>query len=487
MAALGDVYRLAGLRTDDAAWRLLRTDHAPVILGLLGRHFTHGARPLPAPELFALLDADLEELRDNGWDLPQTGRGYCAAWVRDGFLLRRSSSTAREEFLEPTEGTLAALDFAGALQAPIRAVTESRLTTLASQLSALARDSDPSAQSRLARLQVERAALDRQIAAVESGDFPVLGGERALERGREILALASEVPSDFARVQSAFDELNRSLRARILDDESDRGDTLGDVFRGVDLIADSEAGRSFSAFYDTILDPARAAQIDDAITAVLDRPFAAEFTGEQHRRLRGLLTDMEVAAGEVHAVMTSLSRSLRHFVQSRAYEEHRRIQQLIRSTQQQARTVATVRRPFDVLDLELVRVGMAIESVSALRLHDPADDRVTDEVVVHPAGHADLESLRQLIRESEIDFDELTGNIAATLTQRGQASIADVLVEHPATQGLASIVGLLVLAGRHGHRVDGTERIGWTSQAGLTRSVVIHRHQFDPTAPELQP
>ena len=486
MSVVGDVYRISALRSDDAAWALLRAKNAPVILALLGRHFSDGVRRLPAPELFALLDTDLEELRDSGADLPNTGQGYCAEWVRSGFLLRRSSAAAREESLEPTDGAFAALDFVSSLRTPVTSVTESRLSTLSTQLSALARDSDPDTESRLARLRAERDALDRRIAAVESGDFPVLAGARALERTREILALASEVPADFARVRTDFDELNRSLRARILDDENDRGDTLGDVFRGVDLIAESDSGRSFAAFYDTILDPARSAEIDDAITAVLDRPFAAELDADQRRKLRRLLTDMEVAAGEVHEIMTSLSRSLRHFVQSRAYEEHRRIQQLIRSAQQKATAVAEVRRPFDVLDIDLVRVGMAIESITSLRMHNPADDRVTDDVVVHQSGVADLAALRALVRESEIDFDELTANVADLLATQAHATVGDVLADHPATQGLASVVGLLVLATRHGHRVDGTEHITWTSVRGTPRSAVIARHQYDPTAPELQ-
>lgn len=487
MSAIGDVHRLQTLRTEGSAWTLLRAKNAAVALALLGRHFSQGTRRIPAPELFALLDADLEELRDNGLDLPQTGQGYCADWVRAGFLLRRSSTVAREESLEPTDGAFAALEFVAALSSPVSTITESRLSTLATQLGTLARDSDPSAQSRLDRLHAERAEIDRQIAAVQSGDFPVLDGDRALERAREILALASEIPGDFARVRAAFDQLNRNLRAQILDDGTDRGDTLGDIFRGVDLIADSDAGRSFTAFYDTILDPARSAAIDDAIAAVLDRPFADALSTDQHRRFRSLLTDMESAAGEVHATMTSLSRSLRHFVQSRAYEEHRRIQQLIRAAQQKARGVAEVRRPFDALDLHLIRIGMSIESVAGLRLHNPGDDRVTDDVAIHESGRADLAALRQLVRESEIDFDELTGNVTASLAERGRASVGDVLTDHPATQGLASVVGLLVLATRHGHRADGDETIAWTSAGGTPRSAVIVRHQFDPTAPELQP
>src|SRR5690606_25409024 len=138
------------------------------------------------------------------------------------------------------------------LTAGTSSVTESRLTTLSSQLQALARDSDPRTQTRLAALRAERDALDRQIEAVESGDFPVLDGVRAVERSVEILALAEEVPGDFARVRAELEGLNRELRARILDDDGNRGDTLGEVFRGVDLIGSSDAGRSFTGFYDMI-------------------------------------------------------------------------------------------------------------------------------------------------------------------------------------------------------------------------------------------
>ncbi|NLG47912.1 DUF3375 domain-containing protein [Gordonia sp. (in: high G+C Gram-positive bacteria)] len=484
MSAIGDVHQRKALREENPGWVLLCSANAATTLTLLGRHFRDGVRSIPAPELFDLLDADLEQLRDDGWDLPRSGQGYCADWVREGYLLRRARGSSREESIEPTEGTFAAMAFVAGLTSTTSTVTESRLTTLATQLAALARDTDPSVETRLARLQAERDEIDRQMAMVRSGDFPVLEGGRAIERSHEILSLASEIPGDFARVRTSFDELNRTLRARILDEDSDRNDTLGDVFRGVDLIGDSDAGRSFTGFYDTILDAGRSAQIDDAISTILDRPFAADLTAAERRGFRALLTDMENAAAEVHDTMTSLSRSLRHFVQSRAYEEHRKLQQLIRTAQQHARGVAQVRRPFDVLDLELVRVGMSIESVAALKPHNPADDRVVDEIEIHESGLADLAELRQLVRESEIDFDELAGNVAASLATRGRASVGDVLADHAATQGLASVVGLLVLAVRHGHPTPDSEDVQWTSVSGARRRATIVRHVYDPTAEE---
>lgn len=484
MSAVASVHRLTRLRERSPAWSLLRAEHSAVMLALLGQHFDRTTRRLPAPELFARLDADLQDLRDEGFELPRTGQAYCADWVRAGYLLRRPADGTREETLEPAEGTFAALGFAAGLDGQSRSATESRLTTLSSQLQALARDSDPASATRLATLHAERAELDRQIAAVESGDFPVLGAERAVERTREILALAAEVPGDFARVRAELEDLNRQLRARILDEDGDRGHTLGDVFRGVDLIGRSAAGRSFNAFYDTILDPERSAQIDGWIDTVLQRPFAREFTGEQRQQFRNLLSDMETAGSEVHAMMSSLSRSLRHFVQSRHFEDQRRLQKLLRRTQQQALEVAKVRRPYDVLELELTRIGMAIESVAGLRLHNPSDDLVTEPVASHTPGAVDLAALRKLVRESEIDMAELSANVAEALRTRGSATVAAVLQDHPATQGLASIVGLLVLADERGMSDDGVEQVEWTSMAGVHRAATIPKLTFTTKSTE---
>src|SRR5699024_944409 len=231
-------------------------------------------RRLPAPELSAAAEADLPAVREAGFDRPRSGQAYCTDWIRNGYLVRRPSPTGGEETVEPAEGLLSAIGFTTGLGSGAGAVTASRLTTLSAQIRALARDSDPGAESRLRALHAERAEIDRQIAAVESGDYPVLGGTAAHERVGEILSLAAEVPSDFARVRAELEDLNRQLRARILDESEDRTDTLGEVFRGVDVIGRSEAGRSFTGFYDLIIDPELSARLDSWVEQILGRDFA---------------------------------------------------------------------------------------------------------------------------------------------------------------------------------------------------------------------
>lgn len=97
---------------------------------------------------------------------------------------------------------------------------------------------------------------------------------------------------------------------------------------------------------------------------------------------------------------------------------------------------------------------------------------------------ADLAALKALVRESEIDFGELTGNVNAIVSNKGPATIAEILETFPATQGVASIVGLVALAERHGVRTstERTEQVWWTP---VTRDVgnvlgTTHRHATVP-------
>ena len=67
---------------------------------------------------------------------------------------------------------------------------------------------------------------------------------------------------------------------------------------------------------------------------------------------------------------------------------------------------------------------------------------MTDAVV----GEIDIDALRTLINESDINLFELRRNIDRTLETRTVATIAEVLADFPATQGLGTVIGLLYLA-----------------------------------------
>ncbi len=478
MPAVAQTLRLAQLKESDAAWRLLDADSAPVIIGLLGHHLGSDERRIDAEELYERLDADLERLRAHGLRLPLSAKGYCAQWRAAGFLTRRASAESRGETLELSPDTIVAIRFVEGRAAPRSSATESRLASLAVQVRQLAIDTDPDAATRIALLDEEIERIERRIRALRSGDEAALDDSRALERVRDLLAQAADVPDDFARVRADFEALNASLRQKIVESDASQATVVDEVFRGVDHISESEAGRSFSAFSQLILDPALGAAFEADIRRVLDRDFVRELTPAERRLLRSFLTTLKTRSAEIHDVITVFARALRRYVQSQDYQRDRVMRSLLRDAQHAGVQAAAHIRPWHPIGLSLDLSSVALATIGTLDLHDPAELDATEEVIPIKVEVADLGELRALARETEIDFNELTRNVNDVLTQFTTCTVADVLAAHPATQGVASVVGLLTLAATHGTVDDEPEVLEWTSNSGVSRTAVIPTHRF---------
>ena len=483
MSSLHTALAAARLTVDSPAWVLLRGSNAASAVGMLGEHLGGETKRLLAPVLFERIDNDLDLLRDNGFDLPQTAQGYCSDWVKNGILIRRAVEGTREETYELSDGALVAIRFVNQLVAPRASVTESRLTTILDRVHRLTVSTDPDASTRLAALRAERDRIDAEIDRVAAGEYEVLAAERAMEQARDILGLADEIPADFARVRAEMERINRDLRTRLIEQADSRGTVLDDIFRGVDHLAQSDAGRSFNGFFSLILDAEQATAFEDDVTDLLARDFARALAPAQSRLLRRLLPSLQDSSSEIHEVMTSFSRSLRRFVQSQELAEDREIHRLLQDTQRQALDLARKIPPYTRTTLELALTGVAFDSVSALTLHNPADHQTADDVVTHVGAEVDWELLKQLARASEIDLAELRGYVNDAVHRRGSVTVAEVLDEHPATQGVASVVGLLVLADAHASPLEGREPVRWSATSGTARHGTIPRHLFKERLP----
>lgn len=464
-------FALSRLHQDSAAWALLRSPNAPVAVAILDTHLGGDQRRVTAADLFELVDADLDDLRDHDLDLPGTGQSYCSGWRKAGILIRRPTDDSRTETFELSPAAFSAIRYIRQLVEPRSTVTQSRLATIATQLADLSRDTDPNGSTRLATLHAERDRIDAEIARVRTGDVSVLGSREARERAQDIVDLARELPDDFARVRADLEKINRDLRLRIVEDDDAQAHVLQDIFRGVDLLQESDAGHSFKAFYSLVLDPEVSDSFHDSIEQVLERPFAASLSPEEKRFLRSLLRTLQERSGEVHGVMTTFARGLRRFVQSQEYQRDRVIRRLLRDSLAEAAPLSSTVRPYSTTGYDLERTSVGIRSVGALTLHDPGDLITSTDVVEHDDdGVLDVAQLRLLARATEIDFDELRGDVGETIAALGPSTIGAVLERHPATQGIASVVGLLVLADQHttqtGSGADGidtesTELVRW--------------------------
>jgi hypothetical protein len=456
--------------------RLLRADLMPVLVSILSARFAD-QRTLPYSEFVTAVGEDLAELRDAGFSLPQTPQQYAASWIKDGILVRRPTDT-REETVELSRSAADALRFIAAVEQPQSTVTSSRLSNVADLLAGLARDSDPVPTSRVEALRARRDALDAEIADVEAGNFEPLADAAATERFREILRLAEEVPGDFAKVADDLDHLNQALREQIINTDGSRGGVLERVFAGVDVIEESDAGRTFTAFHRLLLDPALTDAFDQAVDAVLERSFARALAGPDAAFLRLFLTTLQRESAQVRQTLTTFSRSLRRFVETQEYREHKRLAAALDRAEQAAYAALRECSPIQPIGRDIDLTSMQIASIGAWSLHNPAELRSDTEVVAHPSTELDIEQLRALVRLTEIDFPELQRQVSATLGELPTATVADVLARFPATQGLASIVGLLLLATENATRADGEETWAWTTSTGRTKTVRAPRYVF---------
>ncbi len=459
-------------------WRLLSSTNGPTVIGLLQSHLYEKERSLSASILFERLTRDMEELRAQGDDFPQTAQAYVANWLSDGYLERRFPPGATEEEYELSTATVEAVRFLSAIAEPHMAATESRLSLVIQALVGLAEDTDTDKYRRIDRLLVEQARIDKEIGAIQKGQMRVLPHDAALERTREIITLADDLTGDFRRVRDQFEQLNRELRERIMDSEGNRGEVLDSLFAGIDLIVESEAGRTFSAFWRLLTDPEQAAMLEESLDSVMSREFVGELDMRERRFLLRLTRNLLEQGGAVHEVLQTFARSLKHFVQSREYLEQRRVNQLLKEAQRAALGIKNEVKATESLEYSLELTSSRLRSLSQWVLFDPSLQGDLDEMREGEPPPIDLESISELVAQSEIDFRTLKEHVHSLLEQRDQVSIGDVLEYFPASQGLGSVVGLLALGSRHGIKGDSVETVAWVGEDDQGRRARIPKIFF---------
>jgi hypothetical protein len=290
---------------------------------------------------------------------------------------------------------------------------------------------------------------------------------------------AAALPDDFARVLAEFEELNSALRAKIIESDESQRSVLDDIFRGVDLIGESPAGQSFSGFSNLVLDPVLGAAFEEDVRDILSREAANELTIPERRLLRQLLTTLKDRSAEIHDVITSFAKGLRRYVVSQDYQRDRVLRRVLLDALNRGRELKDTLPPPRRTGAHLDLTAVSLVSLGALRLHDPADfDASGTELESDDGESISLQELREIARQTEIDFSELADNVNAAVARGGAITVRQVLELFPATQGVGSVIGLLSLAADHGVLGEGTEEVEWAGADGVHRRARVATHEF---------
>ncbi|HWO09144.1 MAG TPA: DUF3375 domain-containing protein [Polyangiaceae bacterium] len=445
-------------------WRLLAADKSVVTIALLQHVLLRADKLLPASVLYERIGNALEELRAAGEELPQTAQAYVADWLGQGWLTRRLAPGAHEEDFELSAEATAAARFVTSLLKRRTLATESRLALVQRLVLELAEKTDENPETRIDALVAERDRLDREIEAVRGGVVTALPEDRAIERAREVIALTDELAADFRRVRDDFDQLNRGLRQSLVEHEGSRGEVLEALFAGVDVIAQSDAGRTFAAFWRLLTDPDQSEALRDALELLVRRPFAKRLEARERKFLLNLTHLLGAEGSSVHDVLQNFARSLKSFVQSREFMEQRRLHTLLKRATQAALAARDAVRPTEDIGYELMLTSSRIRSLSQWSLYDPAQRMSDADMRDADLSTIDLELIGELVRQSEIDFRTLRRHLFDLLDERSPVSIAEALRRFPAEQGLGSVVGYVALGVKHGQLTPGVESVSWVGK-----------------------
>ncbi|HIU84444.1 MAG TPA: DUF3375 domain-containing protein [Candidatus Aphodousia gallistercoris] len=462
--SLTENYR--ALRTR-SMWSLLASDTAPETVACLQLLLFEAGERLPLSVFVDRLKLFLNELSVESIDNQQV-QAKVNQWRVSGFIAIRYSAGQKDDpWVELTAAAHEAISFIASQGGNRTSPTESRLELLIHSIKKLVMDTDLNAKDRIARLKKEKERINEQIKQIKAGRLEVANDTEIKAQVYDLMEMLENLNGDFYRIRDRFRELSMKLHEDIMRNEGSVGGILGNFFTGYDAIANSDEGKTFNAFYDFLNSAEEMAQIDDSIDALQERSFWMQLTDRERRNVLNMRRNLNDRARETQAVMRLLAGSLKHLVQSSDYKQNRRMRELLADAKREA-LAARETFSYSSAVFELPQSTASIASSAALDLYDPETEATPEAMQMAQADMVDLQALARRVEAADINFPRLKRQLKDVLSHREVASIADVLGQYPAEQGLASVVGLMSLAVRFGAEIapDRTEAVAWKDRFG---------------------
>ncbi len=450
------------LRQSHPAWRILVADHAPLILSFLDLAFIQpNRRAILAPELTALLDAYLDQLRETYPDrYPRSAHDYLEDWAAPGraYLRKYYPKSGSDAEFDMTPATEKAIEWLQALVPQPFVGTESRLLTLLQLLRDLAAGAQDDPTARIQELAHRRNEIEREIERVREGRAGPLDATQVKERYAQIADTARRLLADFRQVEENFRMLDGETRERIATSTQPKGALLEEIFGETDHIHRSDQGKSFSAFWEFLMSPSRQDELRERLRAVHSLEAIRELPREDFvRNIPPMLLD---AGEKVYGTVAQLVEQLRRFVDDRSHLENRRILDLIHEIETHGialKRIAPTATDFATVDGFVPELNLPM----CRSLYRPPSNPVLDGAPIEE-GAAEL-NLMALFRQTSVDENRLRAQIADLLKHRSQVTLAEVAQAYPPEQGLAEVVTYLRIAAHQGAPVDD----------GITETIVL--------------
>ena len=456
--------------------RLLNADNAPLIISFLYQVFVKpNQRSQSYSELVSRLDDYLYALREiHGEDkYPRSARKYLEDWSNGPtpFLRKYYTDLNDEPEFDLTPATEQAIEWLRSLEERQFVGTESRLLTVFQLLREIVHKTEQDPAVQLVELERQKQAIEQQMERIQAGQMEPIDPTQIKERFYQVEETARRLLGDFRRVEYNFRALDRETRERIATSDWAKGRLLDEIFEEHDVIWDSDQGRSFRAFWEFLMTPARQEELEQLLKTVFSLEDIQSLTPDVF--LSHIKFSLLEAGEKVYKTNNLLVEQLRKYLDDQAYLENKRIMELIKTIEKRA--VEIKDQPpsqRDFAGLDDLKPGLDIVMSRSL-FQPPKSPLIKQAPVVQ--GEADM-AVDALYQQAYIDEALLKANIRKALQTRSQISLAGLSELFPIRKGVAEVVGYLGLASRD-HKAmileDTTETLQLRDENGPSRQVCL--------------
>ena len=468
-------------KQNSGALRLLSSPHFPLLASFFFIAFIkNNRRAVPYQELIALLDYQLQDIRDSHGEsvFPKSAKAYIDDWINQkvGYLRKYMPQNSDEPECDLLPEVEKAVRWLQELQGREFVGTESRLKMVLDLVADLVHGTSQDTKAKLLTLRKQQAEIAQQINAVEQGMDAGLSATQIRERMFLVSDMSRQLLGEFRQVEANFRQLDRSTRKTITLAEHYKGKVLEQVLSGQDVIDDSDEGSSFSAFFELLMSPSMRENLRQDLKQLLNLEQTREFA-KNDELLRHLYAYLLDAGTKVNQTKHVITEHLSRYIQEQS-QDNRRIIELIRGFEAQAlKNPDLLKTHHKALTFPLDDFYADISPVLSRHLFQAKHKEKLDSAV-QLASKTPPVDLTALFEISQVSEAQLLHNIEKSqYLNQGQTTLAQIVQQSPIEQGLDEVLTYLKIACEQqikAHIDDNQKQhISWQMATGETRQISI--------------
>ncbi|PIQ27168.1 hypothetical protein COW36_16580 [bacterium (Candidatus Blackallbacteria) CG17_big_fil_post_rev_8_21_14_2_50_48_46] len=458
--------RFSLLLEDALPLRLLKSDYAPLILATFQSLFKSQNRLIldeeSLQEQLAELLEDIRFRAEEGVDrvYEAQARHLLARWTDQGYL-RNFLTEEGKVCYELTADSEKALRWVETLEKQDFVGTESRFRDILGKLRELLEYTVEDPDRRVAELERRKAEIEIEIARIrECNEVSSFDDYQIKSRFQELNRLARDLLADFKEVEDNFRQITRTIYQKHAEKQSRKGQILRYAFDAIEELRQSEQGKSFYAFWDSLLRSSGHQELQN-LAEELYMVLENRQINTQDSLLRSIKSFLHQAAQKVLESNDRMAEKLSRIIIERDPQETRRLKETIGSIKEVALKLAE--KEFSSEAFISIEGQPEIFMPLERKLGRPSIDPVFSQQPEEPSGEFDWqeepEVMDRLFQTFFVDKKALKKQLARLLQDNRQLSLQDILRDFPIEKGLPELFAYLSFASQaEKHEIDTEKR-----------------------------